>query len=101
MPVQAARVHPQFQMTAKLGAFLERASKVLLVAAILSGIDPGPIAMLLPALRTADRNPTRMAYQFALEHPGEAYFPKSLTGTLYSFGLPGEDAVSRMGRGNE
>jgi polyvinyl alcohol dehydrogenase (cytochrome) len=31
----------------------------------------------------------------------EAYFPKKLTGVLYSFGLPGEDEVSRMGSGNE
>ena len=31
----------------------------------------------------------------------EAYFPKRLTGTLYSFGLPGKDAVERMGEGEE
>jgi polyvinyl alcohol dehydrogenase (cytochrome) len=31
----------------------------------------------------------------------EAFFPKKSTGTLYSFGLPGEDEVSRLGRGKE
>ena len=30
--------------------------------------------------------------------PIEAYFPKQNTGTLHSFGLPGDDEVSRMGR---
>ena len=38
---------------------------------------------------------------FAPLDPREAYFPKRLTGTLYSFGLPGKDAVSRMGAGDE
>lgn len=33
--------------------------------------------------------------------PAEAYFPKRPTGFLYSFGLPGEDEVDRMGAGNE
>jgi polyvinyl alcohol dehydrogenase (cytochrome) len=31
----------------------------------------------------------------------EAFFPKKYTGVLYSFGLPGEDEVDRMGSGNE
>lgn len=31
----------------------------------------------------------------------EAFFPKKYTGVLYSFGLPGEDEVSRMGAGSE
>jgi outer membrane protein assembly factor BamB len=31
----------------------------------------------------------------------EAFFPKKYTGVLYSFGLPGEDAVARMGAGDE
>jgi outer membrane protein assembly factor BamB len=31
----------------------------------------------------------------------EAYFPKKNTGTLHSFGLPGEDEVSRLGAGKE
>ena len=31
----------------------------------------------------------------------EAYFPKKNTGVLYSFGLPGEDEVSRLGAGKE
>jgi polyvinyl alcohol dehydrogenase (cytochrome) len=31
----------------------------------------------------------------------EAYFPKKRTGVLYSFGLPGEDEVSRMGDAKE
>ena len=31
----------------------------------------------------------------------EDYFPKQYTGTLYSFGLPGEDEVDRMGDGDE
>jgi outer membrane protein assembly factor BamB len=31
----------------------------------------------------------------------EAFFPKKYTGVLYSFGLPGEDEVSRMGAGKE
>jgi outer membrane protein assembly factor BamB len=33
--------------------------------------------------------------------PQEAYFPKSLAGAVYSFGLPGADEVARMGRGDE
>jgi polyvinyl alcohol dehydrogenase (cytochrome) len=32
---------------------------------------------------------------------GEAFFPKRFTGVLYSFGLPGEDEVSRLGAGKE
>jgi len=31
----------------------------------------------------------------------EAFFPKTYTGVLYSFGLPGEDEVSRLGAGKE
>jgi glucose dehydrogenase len=31
----------------------------------------------------------------------EVYFPKKFTGVLYSFGLPGEDEVSRLGAGKE
>lgn len=31
----------------------------------------------------------------------EGYFPKQRTGALYSFGLPGEDEVQRMGQGTE
>jgi outer membrane protein assembly factor BamB len=31
----------------------------------------------------------------------EAYFPKKFTGVLYSFGLPGEDEVSRLATGRE
>jgi len=31
----------------------------------------------------------------------EVYFPKKFTGVLYSFGLPGEDEVSRFGAGKE
>jgi polyvinyl alcohol dehydrogenase (cytochrome) len=31
----------------------------------------------------------------------EAFFPKKYTGVLYSFGLPGEDEVSRLGAGKE
>lgn len=38
---------------------------------------------------------------FSPGNPQEAYFPKSLSGTLYSFGLPGDDEVSRMKSGNE
>jgi outer membrane protein assembly factor BamB len=33
--------------------------------------------------------------------PAEAYFPKRPTGFLYSFGLPDEDEVDRMGAGDE
>jgi glucose dehydrogenase len=33
---------------------------------------------------------------FAPGNPKEAYFPKSEFGAVYSFGLPGEDEVSRM-----
>jgi polyvinyl alcohol dehydrogenase (cytochrome) len=32
---------------------------------------------------------------------GEAFFPKRYIGVLHSFGLPGEDEVSRMGSGKE
>jgi outer membrane protein assembly factor BamB len=38
---------------------------------------------------------------FAPGNPREAYFPKSTTGAVYSFGLPGEDEVSKMGAGKE
>jgi hypothetical protein len=38
---------------------------------------------------------------FAPHDPREGYFPKGLTGILYSFGLPGADEVSRMGQGTE
>jgi outer membrane protein assembly factor BamB len=31
----------------------------------------------------------------------EAFFPKKATGVLYSFGLPGEDEVNRLGSGKE
>ena len=31
----------------------------------------------------------------------ESYFPKKSTGVLYSFGLPGEDELTRMGAGSE
>jgi outer membrane protein assembly factor BamB len=31
----------------------------------------------------------------------EAFFPKKATGVLYSFGLPGEDEVSRLGAGRD
>jgi len=31
----------------------------------------------------------------------ETYFPKKATGALFSFGLPGEDEVSRLGQGKE
>jgi outer membrane protein assembly factor BamB len=31
----------------------------------------------------------------------EAFFPKASTGTLYSFGLPGDDEVGRLGAGKE
>ncbi len=33
--------------------------------------------------------------------PGEAFFPKSSTGVLHSFGLPGDDEVDRLGAGPE
>jgi len=35
------------------------------------------------------------------QSPREAYFPKSTAGILYSFGLPGRDAIDRMGGGDE
>lgn len=38
---------------------------------------------------------------FAPGNPREAYFPKSDQGVVYSFGLPGEDEVGRMGAGDE
>jgi polyvinyl alcohol dehydrogenase (cytochrome) len=38
---------------------------------------------------------------FAPLDPKEAYFPKSIFGTLYSFGLPGTDEVDRLGEGDE
>jgi outer membrane protein assembly factor BamB len=31
----------------------------------------------------------------------EAFFPKKYTGVLHSFGLPGEDEVDRLGKGDE
>jgi glucose dehydrogenase len=38
---------------------------------------------------------------FAPGNPQEAYFPKSALGSVHSFGLPGEDEVSKLGMGNE
>lgn len=38
---------------------------------------------------------------FSPGNPQEAYFPKSSTGTVRSFGLPGEDEISRMQSGDE
>jgi glucose dehydrogenase len=38
---------------------------------------------------------------FAPNNPQEAYFPKSPTGSVHSFGLPGEDEVDRMNPGDE
>ncbi len=38
---------------------------------------------------------------FAPFDPREAYFPKSVTGSVRSFGLPGDDEVSKMGSGKE
>jgi polyvinyl alcohol dehydrogenase (cytochrome) len=38
---------------------------------------------------------------FAPLDRSEDYFPKRFTGILYSFGLPGEDAITRLGKGNE
>jgi len=38
---------------------------------------------------------------FAPGNPREAYFPKRTTGIVYSFGLLGEDEVSRLKTGNE
>jgi outer membrane protein assembly factor BamB len=32
---------------------------------------------------------------------GEAFFPKKYNGVLYSFGVPGSDEVSQLGRGKE
>ena len=31
----------------------------------------------------------------------DGFFPKKNTGELYSFGLPGEDQISRLGAGTE
>lgn len=33
--------------------------------------------------------------------PSEGYFPKEYTGRVISFGLPGEDAISKLGSGSE
>ncbi len=38
---------------------------------------------------------------FAAGNPQEAYFPKSVTGVVISFGLPDDDEVSLMGSGSE
>lgn len=38
---------------------------------------------------------------FAPGNPKEAYFPKSPNGAVWSFGLPGEDEVGKMGAGDE
>jgi outer membrane protein assembly factor BamB len=36
-----------------------------------------------------------------VERRSEAYFPKSTKGTLYCFGVAGEDEIDRMGHGDE
>jgi glucose dehydrogenase len=38
---------------------------------------------------------------FSPENRQEAYFPKSATGTVRSFGLPGDDEITRMKSGDE
>jgi glucose dehydrogenase len=38
---------------------------------------------------------------FSPGNPAEAYFPKSTSGAVISFGLPGDDEVTRMGAGKE
>jgi glucose dehydrogenase len=38
---------------------------------------------------------------FSPGNPREAYFPKSATGTVRSFGMPGDDEITRMKSGNE
>jgi polyvinyl alcohol dehydrogenase (cytochrome) len=38
---------------------------------------------------------------FSPGNPREAYFPKSSTGAVISFGLPGKDEVDRLGDGDE
>jgi polyvinyl alcohol dehydrogenase (cytochrome) len=38
---------------------------------------------------------------FSPQNPQEAYFPKSAAGTVRSFGLPGDDEISRMKSGDE
>ena len=49
----------------------------------------GPLGLARPRLRRHRQYPV---------HPSdfEAFFPKKYTGVLYSFGLPGEDEVSRL-----
>ncbi len=36
-----------------------------------------------------------------VENDSEAYFPKSTTGVVYSFGLPGPDDIDKLGAGDE
>jgi hypothetical protein len=36
-----------------------------------------------------------------MNHDIEAYFPKSALGTLYSFGIPGQDEIDALGSGDE
>ena len=52
-----------------------------------------PVGVARPGLRRHGQHAVRAV------DAKEAYFPKRLTGTLYSFGLPGEDEVDRMGAG--
>jgi polyvinyl alcohol dehydrogenase (cytochrome) len=67
--------------------------------AVLKEIDLGPVwsgpSVSRGRVYTGTGNTLFSAQDF------EAYFPKKSTGVLYSFGLPGEDEVSRLGGGKE
>jgi polyvinyl alcohol dehydrogenase (cytochrome) len=67
--------------------------------ALLKEIDIGPVW----SGPSVSRGRVYVGTGNTLFSPGdyESFFPKKYTGVLYSFGLPGEDEVDRLGAGNE
>src|ERR1700675_5082256 len=57
------------------GGFPIRASRLFVAILIILNIDPGAIFLSLKLWREIDQNPSRVAYQYTLEHRGKTYFP--------------------------
>jgi hypothetical protein len=62
--------------------FMVRASKLLIAILIILNIDPGATFFSLKLWRKMDHNPSQVAYAYALEHRGRAYFPYTPLATL-------------------
>jgi hypothetical protein len=64
------------------GGFMIRASKLMVSVLILLNINPGAM-LILDLWRVMDHTPTEVAYKYALEHRGKAYFPYTPLSTLF------------------